>query len=129
MVAWNFINKELVLRAMPSEEMIFSCLKRLNWRKTYQHNTVRIKKCLQKFKPNDSDASGVNMLLMTPDTTKKGTKVKAASQKATYIHTYIHNWPFPPFSQDYGLVSHTAHVVCVNFIHEWWDLQFNVDSE
>ena len=32
--------------------------------------------------------------------------------------TYIHNWPLQPFSQDYGLVSHTTHVVCVNFIHE-----------
>ena len=46
------------------------------------------------------------------------------------IHiTYIHNWPLQPFSQDYGLASHTTHVVCINFIHEWRDLQFNVDSE
>ena len=44
-------------------------------------------------------------------------------------HTYIHNWPLEPFSQDYGLSSHTTHVVCVNFIHESRDLQFNVDSE
>ena len=28
-----------------------------------------------------------------------------------YIHTY------------------TIHVVCVNFVREWWNLQFNVDSE
>ena len=41
-----------------------------------------------------------------------------------YMHTYI-----IPFSQDYGLASHTNHVVCVNFIREWWNLQFNVDSE
>ena len=27
------------------------------------------------------------------------------------------------------LVSHTTYVVCVNFIHEWRDLQFKVDSE
>ena len=40
--------------------------------------------------------------------------------------TCIHNWPLQPFSQDYGLASHTTHVVCVNFIHQW---QFNVDSE
>ena len=45
------------------------------------------------------------------------------------IHTYIHNWPLQPFSQDYGLVSHTTHVVCVNFIRELSDLQFNVNSE
>ena len=43
-------------------------------------------------------------------------------------NTYIHNWPLQPFSQDYGLASHT-HVVCVNFILELRDLQFNVDSE
>ena len=45
-----------------------------------------------------------------------------------YIHTYI-NWSLQPFSQDYYLVSHTTYVVCVNFIHKWRDLQFNVDSE
>ena len=44
-------------------------------------------------------------------------------------HTYIHNWPLQPFSQDYGLASHTTHVVCVNYIRERRDLQFNVDSE
>ena len=32
------------------------------------------------------------------------------------IHTYIHNWPLQPFSQDYGLAAHTIHVVCVKFI-------------
>ena len=45
-----------------------------------------------------------------------------------YYITYINNWPLQPFSQDYGLASHTAHVVCVNFIHEWRDLQLKVDS-
>ena len=50
-------------------------------------------------------------------------------RKGTYIHTNIHNWPLQPFSQDYGLASHTTFVVCVNFIREWRDLQFNVDSE
>ena len=44
-------------------------------------------------------------------------------------HPYIHNWPLQHFSQDYSLASHTTHVVCVNFIREWRDLQFNVDSE
>ena len=44
-------------------------------------------------------------------------------------HTYIHNWSLQPFSQDFGLASHTAHVACVNFIRDWRDLQFNVDSE
>ena len=44
-------------------------------------------------------------------------------------HTYTYNWPLQPFCQDYGLASHTTHVVCVNFIGEWRDLQFNVDSE
>ena len=41
-----------------------------------------------------------------------------------YIHKvkeflYIHNWLLQPFSQDYGLASHSTHVVCINFIHEY----------
>ena len=36
-----------------------------------------------------------------------------------HTHTYIHNWPLQPFSHDYGLASHTTHVVCFNFIREW----------
>ena len=47
----------------------------------------------------------------------------------TYIHTYIHNWPLQPFSQDYGQASHTTHVLCVNFLPKLRDLLFNVDSE
>ena len=47
----------------------------------------------------------------------------------TYIRTYIRYWPLQPFSQDYGLVSNNTHVVFVNFICEWWNLQFKVDSE
>ena len=43
--------------------------------------------------------------------------------------TYIHNWSFQPFSQHYGLASHNTHVVCVNFISEWRDIQFNVNTE
>ena len=27
------------------------------------------------------------------------------------------------------LLSHNTYVVCINFIHKWRDLQFNVDSE
>ena len=42
-----------------------------------------------------------------------------------YIHTYISNWPLQPFSQAYGLASHTIHVVCVNFIGVWRDLLYN----
>ena len=45
------------------------------------------------------------------------------------IHIYIHNWQLHPFSQDYGLASYTTHVVCVNVIREWRDLQLNVDTE
>ena len=47
----------------------------------------------------------------------------------TYIHTHIHNWRLQPINQDYGLAPHTIHIVCINFIHVWRDLQFNVDSE
>ena len=46
-----------------------------------------------------------------------------------YMDTYIHKRSSQPFSQDYSLASHNTHVVCVNFIYEWRDLQFNVDSE
>ena len=46
-----------------------------------------------------------------------------------FLHTYIRNWSLQPFSQDSDLASHTTYVVCVNFIHEWRDLHFNVDSE
>ena len=46
----------------------------------------------------------------------------------TYI-TYINNCPLLCLSQDYGRTSYTIHVVCVNFIHEWCQLQFEVDSE
>ena len=28
-----------------------------------------------------------------------------------------------------GLVSHTTYVLCINFIHEWRDIQFKDDSE
>ena len=45
------------------------------------------------------------------------------------VHTYINNWLLQPCSQDYGLASDTTHVVCVNFRHEWRDLQFKVDSK
>ena len=44
------------------------------------------------------------------------------------IPAYIHKWPLQSFSHYYDLASHTTHVVCVNFIREWLDLQFNVDS-
>ena len=56
-------------------------------------------------------------------------KVLLKKTEYTYVHTYIHNWTLETFSQDYGLHSHTTHVVCVNFIHEWRDLQLNIDSE
>ena len=41
----------------------------------------------------------------------------------------MHNWPLQPCSQDYGLASRNTHIVCVNFIREWRDLQFNADHK
>ena len=41
----------------------------------------------------------------------------------------IHNWPLQQFSQDYALASPNTHVVCLKFIREWRDLQFNIDFE
>ena len=43
-----------------------------------------------------------------------------------YIHAYI-IWPLQPSS--YSLASDTTHFVWVNFVREWRNLQFNVDSE
>ena len=40
---------------------------------------------------------------------------------------HIHNWSLEHFSQDYDLASDITYGVCVNFIHEWRDLQFKVD--
>ena len=34
-------------------------------------------------------------------------------------HIDIQNWPLQSFSQDCGLVSHTTHIVCINFIRKW----------
>ena len=45
----------------------------------------------------------------------------------TYI-TYIIGH-YNPSVRIIDLVSYTTYVVCVNFIHNWWDLQFKVDSE
>ena len=45
-----------------------------------------------------------------------------------YIHTYIIGH-YNPSVRIIGLVSHTAYVVYVNFIHKLRDLQFKVDSE
>ena len=45
-----------------------------------------------------------------------------------YIHTYIIGH-YNPSVSIIELVSHTTYVVCANFIHKWWDLQFKVDSE
>ena len=57
------------------------------------------------------------------------------SKQVSVLHTYIiglynHSVkPLQPFSQDYGLASLITHIVWVNFICEWWYLQFNVGSE
>ena len=44
------------------------------------------------------------------------------------IHTYliVH---YNPSVRIINLVSHITYVVCVNFIHKWRNLQFQVDSE
>ena len=52
------------------------------------------------------------------------------SKKIPYFPiSHIYNWPLKLFSKDYGLASHTTHGVCINFICEWRDLEFNVDSD
>ena len=44
-------------------------------------------------------------------------------------HTCIFNWSLQFFSQHYELPSHTTYVAFVHFIHEWQNLQFEVDPE
>ena len=51
------------------------------------------------------------------------------TQLLTDKDSYTHNWSLQPFSQEYDLVFYITYVVYVNFIHEWQDLQFKVDSE
>ena len=46
-----------------------------------------------------------------------------------YIHMYIHTLLAIRTLQNYDLASHTTHVVYVNFIREWQQLQFNIGSE
>ena len=55
----------------------------------------------------------------------------AASTRTTNVgaEQYIRYWSLQLFNQDYDPVYLTNYVVCVNFIHEWRDLQFKVDSE
>ena len=47
-----------------------------------------------------------------------------ASLRQTYIIGH-----YNPSVRIIDLVSHTTYVVCANFIHMWWDLQFKVGSE
>ena len=48
---------------------------------------------------------------------RKITRYERQLEKIKVI-TLVHSWRLQPFSQNYGLVS-----------HEWWDLQFKVDSD
>ena len=57
---------------------------------------------------------------------KKNSQQPCDRMKVT-VKNLIHT--LQPLSKDYGLASHTSHVVCFNFIHDSKDQQFNVDSE
>ena len=39
------------------------------------------------------------------------------------------SWTLHAYSQEEDVASHTCHVASINFLHEYRDLQFNVDSE
>ena len=43
-------------------------------------------------------------------------------------NTYIYNWSFQPYSQDFNLFLHTPLLCALNFIHEWRHLQFKVGT-
>ena len=62
-------------------------------------------------------------------TVRNKTETDIKSNMGKYDHTYAHNWSLQPFSQDYNLATHIIYIMCVNFIHEWWHLQFKVDSK
>ena len=81
-------------------------------------NPLRLNKKFYRFK-NNSECG--NNIYESP--------TRLSSERQFVIHAYVYNWPLQPFSQDYGLASHTTHFVCVNFIREKRDLQYNVDSE
>ena len=49
-------------------------------------------------------------------------------EKINYVHTYIIS-RYNILSRIIDLVSHTTYFVCVNFIHNWQDLQFEFDFE
>ena len=55
---------------------------------------------------------------------RESRKGKMGSEGITYIMAN-----YNPSVRIIDLVSHTAYVVCVNFIHKWRDLQFKVHSE
>ena len=42
---------------------------------------------------------------------------------------FIHKWLLQSLSQDSNLASYTTYAVCINFIHEWRNLQFKVGTE
>ena len=39
----------------------------------------------------------------------------------SFTYTYTHNWSLQAFIQDYDLASDITYVVCINFMHEWWE--------
>ena len=45
------------------------------------------------------------------------------------FHTSIHNLSLQPFSYDYNQPSHISYAQCINYIHEWRYLLFEVDTE
>ena len=45
------------------------------------------------------------------------------------VYKYIHNSSLQRFRQYYDLASVSTYVVCVNFIHDRWDLWYKVDFE
>ena len=56
------------------------------------------------------------------------TKLYNVILSRTHIHTYI-TGHYNPSVRIIDLVYHNTYVTCVNFICEWRDLQFKVESE
>ena len=91
------------------------------------HSAILQKPCVVKTSQNSKDTGYLRTTLALK---KYGSMSAVSRNTALKSDIFGVNQTFlDPFSQDCGLASHFTNVVCINFIHEWRDLYFNVDSE
>ena len=90
---------------------------------------------------SDSDHSSkfadLVVVALTKEEKKKSKKSKTRNLLVSIVVFVLESYSFcvdtigqyNPSVRIIGLVSYTTYVVCVNFIHKCWDLQFKVDSK